>query len=226
VQTRIPKLSIVPATVDLSGAELELIDKPRRNFILKDALAEYSAHGASEFSYVLMGTRSQAFPQAVRLAMLWNSESVDQFNAAQRRATLLGLTVTAVELQKLPDDLDAAFRTISDNRVQMLHVLSSPLFFPYRLQISQFAIRNRLPAMFIFRSYAEAGGLMSYGADRIAGAKLLGSYVAKILRGAKPGDLPLDQPTKYELTVNLKTAKAIGVEIPTAILLRADEVIE
>ena len=160
------------------------------------------------------------------MAMLWNSESVDQFNAAQRRATLLGLTVTAVELQKLPDDLDAAFRTISDNRVQMLHVLSSPLFFPYRLQISQFAIRNRLPAMFIFRSYAEAGGLMSYGADRIAGAKLLGSYVAKILRGAKPGDLPLDQPTKYELTVNLKTAKAIGVEIPTAILLRADEVIE
>jgi putative tryptophan/tyrosine transport system substrate-binding protein len=80
--------------------------------------------------------------------------------------------------------------------------------------------------MFIFRSYAEAGGLMSYGADRIAGARLLGSYVAKILRGAKPGDLPLDQPTKYQFTVNLKTAKAIGVEIPTAILLRADEIIE
>jgi putative ABC transport system substrate-binding protein len=169
---------------------------------------------------------TQASPTAVRLAMLWNSESVDQFNAAQRRATLLGLTVTAVELQKLPDDLDAAFRTISDNRAQMLHVLSSPLFFPYRLQISQFAIRNRLPSMFIFRSYAEAGGLMSYGADRIAGAKLLGSYVAKILKGVKPGDLPLDQPTKYEFTVNLKTANAIGIEIPTAILLRADEVIE
>ncbi len=169
---------------------------------------------------------TQAFPTAVRLAMLWNSESVDQFNAARRRATLLGLTVTAVELQKLPEDLDAAFREITDTRAQMLHVLSSPLFAPYRLQISQFAVANRLPAMFIFRSYVEAGGLMSYGADRIAGAKLLGSYVAKILRGAKPGDLPLDQPTKYELTVNLKTAKAIGVEIPTAILLRADEVIE
>jgi ABC-type uncharacterized transport system substrate-binding protein len=169
---------------------------------------------------------TQAFPTAVRLAMLWNSESVDQFNAARRRATLLGLTVTAVELQKLPEDLDAAFREITDTRAQMLHVLSSPLFVPYRLQINQFAVANRLPAMFIFRSYVEAGGLMSYGADRIAGAKLLGSYVAKILRGAKPGDLPLDQPTKYELTVNLKTAKAIGVEIPTAILLRADEVIE
>ena len=124
---------------------------------------------------------TQAFPTALRLAMLWNSESVDQFKAAQRRATLLGLTVTAVELQKLPDDLDAAFRTISDHRAQMLHVLSSPLFFPYRLQISQFAIRNRLPTMFIFRSYAEAGGLMSYGADRIAGARLLGSYVGVCL---------------------------------------------
>jgi putative ABC transport system substrate-binding protein len=120
---------------------------------------------------------TQTFPTAVRLAMLWNSESVDQFDAAQRGATLLGLTVTSIELQKLPYDLDAAFRAIIDNGAQMLHVLSSPLFFPYRLQISQFAIRNRLPAIFIFRSYVEAGGLMSYGADRIAGARRFRSTI-------------------------------------------------
>jgi putative ABC transport system substrate-binding protein len=108
----------------------------------------------------------------------------------------------------------------------MIHVLSSPVFASYRPQIVEFAIRDRMPTMFIFKGYVLAGGLMSYGSDRSANIRLLATYVAKILKGAKPADLPIEQPTKYELAINLKTAKTIGVEIPTAILLRADEVIE
>jgi putative ABC transport system substrate-binding protein len=169
---------------------------------------------------------TQAFPAARRLATLSNAESVEQFNAAQRRAKLRGLEIIPVELQKLPYDINAAFQRIIEGRAELIQVLSGPAMFPYRFQIIELAAQHRLPTMFIFRSYVLAGGLMSYGANRAVGMRPMATYVAKILKGAKPSDLPLDQPTKYELTINLSTAKAIGVEIPTAILLRADEVIE
>ena len=87
-------------------------------------------------------------------------------------------------------------------------------------------MQHRLPTMFTFKAYVEAGGLMSYGIDTVPIFRRAASFVAKILRGAKPSDLPVEQPTKFEFTLNLKTAKAIGVSIPTSILLRADEVIE
>jgi putative tryptophan/tyrosine transport system substrate-binding protein len=169
---------------------------------------------------------TQAFPTAHRLAMFWNTESGEQLTAAQRRAELLGLSVTSVQLRHFPDDIDAAFDIVRTNGAQMLHVLSSPVFARYRPRIIELATRDRLPTMFIFKSYVTAGGLMSYGASRAANIRLLATYASKILRGAKPADLPIEQPTKYELIINLKTAKAIGVEIPTALLLRADEVIE
>jgi ABC-type uncharacterized transport system substrate-binding protein len=96
--------------------------------------------------------------------------------------------------------------------VQMLLVQSSPLFAPHGKRIAEAAIEHRLPSMFIVRSYVDRGGLMSYGADCVAATRLAGTYVAKILKGAEPADLPVEQPTKYELIVNLKTAKAIGIE--------------
>ena len=96
----------------------------------------------------------------------------------------------------------------------------------HRQEIADLAVRQRLPSMFIFKAYAEAGGLMSYGADPVAMYRQGGTFVAKILKGAKPADLPVEQPTKYEMVLNLKTAKAIGVELPTTVLIRADEVIE
>jgi putative tryptophan/tyrosine transport system substrate-binding protein len=169
---------------------------------------------------------TQAFPNAKRVAMFWNTESIEQFNAAQQRAKLLGLTVTSIELRRFPNDLDLAFDTVGASGAQVLHVLSSPVFARYRSRIIELAIRDRLPTMFIFKAYVAAGGLMSYGANRSANIRLLATYAAKILKGAKPADLPVEQPTQYELVINLKTAKAIGVEIPTALLLRADEVIE
>jgi ABC-type uncharacterized transport system substrate-binding protein len=169
---------------------------------------------------------TQAFPMVGRVAMFWHTESVEQLIAAERRAKLLGLSVTSIELRRFPEDIDGAFDTIRASGVQMLHVLSTPIFARYRSRFVEPAIRNRLPTMFIFKAYVAAGGLMSYGANRSANIRLLATYAAKVLQGAKPADLPIEQPTKYELVINLKTAKAIGVEIPTALLLRADEVIE
>jgi len=115
---------------------------------------------------------------------------------------------------------------MAEDKPQMLLVLSSPFFGRYSRQIADLAVQNRLPTMFIFRGYAEAGGLMSYGVDFVAMYRQTATYVAKILNGAKPADLPVEQPKKFELIVNLKTAKAINVSIPQDILLRADEVIE
>ena len=117
----------------------------------------------------------------------------------------------------------AAFREVVEGQAQMLHVLSSPLFTPHRALIAELAIRYRLPTMFIFKHYVEAGGLMSYGVDTSPMWRRAASYVAKILRGAQPADLPVEQAANFEFAINLKTAKAIGVTLPTSIPLRAAE---
>jgi putative ABC transport system substrate-binding protein len=115
---------------------------------------------------------------------------------------------------------------MSQGGPKALLVLSSPLFTPHRAQIAELAIRFQLPAMFMFRTYVEAGGLMSYGVDVALMYQRAASYVAKILRGAQPADLPVDQADKFHFALNLKAAKALGITLPTSILLRADEVIE
>jgi putative ABC transport system substrate-binding protein len=169
---------------------------------------------------------TQALPGKTRLAMLWDSISADQFVAAERQAKSLGLDVQSLKLETPPYDFDAAFRSLAEGSPQMLLVLSSNFFALSRAHIAELAIQQRLPTMFIFKSYAQAGGLISYGVDPPAIYRQLGFYAAKILNGAKPADLPVQQAEKFELVVNLKTAKAIGVELSTAIQLRADEVIE
>jgi putative tryptophan/tyrosine transport system substrate-binding protein len=169
---------------------------------------------------------TEALPERTRLAVLYDGISAEQFSAAQRQANLLHLDVRSVKLENPPYDFDAAFRSLAEGSPQMLLVLSSPFFTPYRSHIADLAIQQRLPTMFIFKSYAQAGGLISYGNDPTAMYRELGLYVSKILNGAKPVDLPVEQPVKFELVINLKTAKAIGVELSTAIQLRADEVIE
>ena len=169
---------------------------------------------------------TQAFPERTRLAVLCDGISADQFAAAERQARSLRLDVQSLKLENPPYDFDAAFRSLAEGSPQMLLVLSSPFFTPYRSQIAELAIQQRLPTMFIFKAYVQAGGLISYGVDPVAIYRQLGFYVAKILNGAKPADLPVEQAVKFELVINLKTAKAIGVELSTAIQLRADEVIE
>ena len=141
--------------------------------------------------------------RATALPAIEPSVQRNQFAAAERQAKSLGLDVQALKLENPPYDFEAAFRSLAKGSPQML-----------------------LVAMFIFKSYAQAGGLISYGVDPPAIYRQLAFYVVKILNGAKPADLPIEQPVKFELVINLKTAKAIGVELSTAIQLRADDVIE
>jgi putative ABC transport system substrate-binding protein len=169
---------------------------------------------------------TQAFPERTRLAVLWDGVSADQFAAAERQANSLRLGVQSQKLENPPYNFDAAFRGLAEGSPQMLLVLSSPFFANAGPHIAELAIQQRLPTMFIFKTYVQAGGLMSYGTDPQAIFRQLGFYAAKILNGTKPADLPVEQAVKFELVINLKTAKAIGVDLSTAIQLRADDVIE
>jgi putative ABC transport system substrate-binding protein len=169
---------------------------------------------------------AQAFPERTRLAILWDALVVEEFSAAERAANSLHLELRALKLENPPYDFAAAFRTIAQDGAQMLLVLSSPLFAESRARLANLAIEHRLPSMFIFKSYVEVGGLMTYSVDQAAMYRRTGAYVARILKGAKPADLPVEQPTKFEFVINLKTAKALGLTIPDKILALADEVIE
>jgi ABC-type uncharacterized transport system substrate-binding protein len=169
---------------------------------------------------------AQAFPERNRLAVLFDAQSIDQFNAAEQAAKLLTLQIQSLKLENPPYDLSAAFRQAQMGAAQIVLVLSSPSFIPHMPKIIDIATAKRLPTMFINKDWVLAGGLMSYGADFTTMWRRGADYATKVLKGAKPADLPVEQATKFLLTVNLKTARAIGIELPTSILLRADEVIE
>jgi putative ABC transport system substrate-binding protein len=168
----------------------------------------------------------EGFPQNRSIAALWESASAEQFDSAQRTAQSMHIELRSHKLENPPFDFDKAFRAIVEDGSRMVLVLSGPLFALQRSHIADLAIQHRLPTMFTFRYYVEAGGLMSYGIDPVTTYRRAASYVAKILRGAKPSDLPIEQPINFEFALNLKTAKAIGVTLPTSTVLRADEVIE
>ena len=125
-----------------------------------------------------------------------------------------------------PGDLDKALDEAARTRVGALVIMPNPVFVTNLQRIADFAAQNRLPSIFHLREFAEAGGLVSYGVDRSDLFRRAATYVDKILKGANPADLPIEQPTKFELVVNLKTAKALGLGMPPSLLARADEVIE
>ena len=169
---------------------------------------------------------TEAFPQRTKVVALYDALSADQFMAAKRVAEVMKLEIRGLKLENPPYDFDAAFRVLGQDPSLMLLVLSSPHFTPSQSRIAALAIEQRLPTMFIFKSYVEAGGLMSYGVDFVAMHRRIAAFVGKILKGTKPADIPVEQPTQFEIVVNLRTAKAIGIELPTSTLLRANEVIE
>ena len=168
----------------------------------------------------------EAFPDRNQLGMLWDTLSADQFAAAESQAKAMRLELRGFKLENPPYDFGAAFRALAQDNVQTIIVGASPLFPRQSAKIAALAIEHRLPSMFIVKFYVEDGGLMSYGVDMPGLMRRAASFVAKILRGARPADLPLEHVDRFEFVLNLKTAKAIGVTVPTATLLRADEVIE
>jgi putative ABC transport system substrate-binding protein len=144
---------------------------------------------------------------------------------AEVAARALGMRLQIVEARG-NGDFDRAFHEITTARADAAAVLPSNMFNNERNRLADLAIKNRLPAVFQYREYVDAGGLMAYGASLADLNRRAAVYVDKILRGAKPGDLPVEQPTKFELTINVKTAKTLGLTIPQSVLLRADELIE
>jgi putative ABC transport system substrate-binding protein len=144
---------------------------------------------------------------------------------ADLAAGALGLRLHVVKVRG-PEDFPRAFAEMKRKQADALTVLSTPVFASERRRIAELAIKNRLPTVFAFRSYVDAGGLMSYGPNIADLFRRAATYVDKILKGAKPADLPVEQPTTFELVVNLKTAKALGLTIPSSMLGRADHVVE
>jgi len=170
----------------------------------------------------------QALPKLSRVTVLWNSANQGmqaRFQETQRGANLLGVSIHSIAIQSL-DDFDPAFGAMMKNRPESLLVLADTVAVANRQRAIEFAARNRVPAIYEVRAFVDDGGLMSYGIDMSDHYRQAAVYVDKILKGAKPADLPIEQPTKFELIINLKTAKALGLTIPPSLLQRADQVIE
>jgi putative ABC transport system substrate-binding protein len=148
----------------------------------------------------------------------------DSLKQAEVAARALGLQLQVVEA-RAPADLDRAFSDMIRDRAEALTVVGTPMFFTERGRLVGLAGRHRLPSMYTSRQFVDAGGLMAYGANLDDLLRRTAVYVDKILKGANPGDLPVEQPTKFELIINIKTAKALGITIPKSLLGRADEVI-
>jgi putative tryptophan/tyrosine transport system substrate-binding protein len=169
----------------------------------------------------------ELLPRLARVAVLWNA--ANPYPAIVFKETQAAGLTLRIEVQmevRSPDDFDSAFETARRQRPDALISVEDPLTFSHRKRIADFAVADRLPSLHGLREDVAAGGLISYGASLPDLYRRAAGYVDKILRGAKPADLPVQAPTKYELAINLKTAKALGLEIPATVLARADEVIE
>jgi putative ABC transport system substrate-binding protein len=188
--------------------------------------------GLTSLSQDLSGKRlellKETVPRLTRVGILWNSGNPDnatQLREAESAATALGVQLQPVEV-KSSNDFDKAFSGITKGRSGALYALGDSLIATNRKRIVDFAAKSRLASMFSTRQAVEAGGLMAYGTNFLDLFRRTAIYVDKILKGAKPADLPVEQPTKFELVINLKTAKQIGLTIPPNVLVRADKVIK
>jgi putative tryptophan/tyrosine transport system substrate-binding protein len=170
----------------------------------------------------------EVVPRLGQVAVVWNPQNAAttaEWKEMHVAARTLGVSLKSFEVGQAQDLLNA-FSAISKHRPSGLITILDTLVGPYRQLIATFALENRLPSILSLRDYAESGGLMSYGPSLPEIYRRAASYVDKILQGAKPADLPIEQPTKFELVINLKTAKVLGLTIPPSILVRADEIIQ
>jgi ABC-type uncharacterized transport system substrate-binding protein len=170
----------------------------------------------------------EIMPQSRRAAVLWNPASSNaqlEWKAVRETASALEITFTLHEA-RTARELESALAEIPKARPDMIVVINDPFMFTFRRSITDAAADASLPAIYGYREYVDDGGLISYGASITQTYRRAADYVEKILKGANPGDLPIESPTKFELVINLKTAKALGLEVPPTLLARADEVIE
>jgi putative ABC transport system substrate-binding protein len=210
---------VMAGAVDPVGDGLvQSLGHPGRNFT-----------GLSNQAVEVTGKRlellKELVPTAALVAVLWDRTGLLQWQAAEAAARERGWKLLSLEIRDA-GEIEGAFRAATDARAGALLVLGGGLLFPQARRIAELAGRSRLPAMYGLRPLVEAGGLISYGADIIEIWRRAAAYVDKILKGAKPADLPVEQPTKFELVINLKAAKALGLTIPPSLLLRANEIIQ
>jgi putative tryptophan/tyrosine transport system substrate-binding protein len=181
-----------------------------------------------EFTGKWLELLREVVPRASHVAVLWNPanpSNVAYLKALEAAAPQLRMKLKPEGIRD-PGDLDRVFGAIGDGQVQALVVLTDPLTVRYQSPIVERAAERRLPTMYGFREFVDAGGLMSYGVSVPEMCRRAAGYVDKILKGAKPGDLPVEQPTAFELVINLKTAKALGLAMPQSLLQRADHVLQ
>jgi putative ABC transport system substrate-binding protein len=170
----------------------------------------------------------ELLPGLSRVAVLWNAANpyaANVFRETERAARKLGIDIQSLEVRG-PDDFDTAFEVARAQHPEGLITVEDPLTTSNRNTIVDFAATNRLPAIHGVREFAQAGGLIAYGANLVDLARRAATYVDKILRGTKPADLPVEQPVKFDFAINLRAAKALGLTVPPPLLARADEVIE
>jgi putative ABC transport system substrate-binding protein len=200
---------------------------------LVDSLARPGGNitGFTNIGTVLAGKRlellKETVPKLSRVAVLWNpqdSNAAQDWKESQLPARELGLQLHSMEIRS-PNDFESAFKEAIEARSAGLAVISSALTLSNQKRVVDLAIRSRLPAIYSRGEFVASGGLMSYGSDRAESSRRAAVFVDKILKGAKPADLPVEQPTKFEFIVNLKAAKQIGLTIPPNVLARADRVI-
>jgi putative ABC transport system substrate-binding protein len=214
------KIPIVMANTDdpLGSGLVDSLARPSRNIT-----------GFSSMSQELSGKRlelfREAFPKVRRVAVLWYSASNVAFRETLAAAQTLGLGTQSLEVHS-PEDLDGAFSLIIKDRLDGLFTVTSAFMTTNRKRIVEFAAKNRLPAIYSNEEFVEDGGLMSYATNITDLHRRAAGYVDRILKGVKPSDLPVEQPKKFELVINLKTAKQIGLTIPPNVLARADKVIK
>ena len=168
----------------------------------------------------------EVVPGSQKMVVFWDRASAGQWQAAQTTAKTLGLQVAGIELRDEPYDYERALGMAPADHRGALIAMSSPIFWNDRKRLTEFTLRRGLAAMFAQREFVDLGALLSYGPNLVALFERQAEYVDRIAKGTKPADLPVEQPIKFELIVNLKTARALGLDVPTSLLLRADEVIE
>jgi putative ABC transport system substrate-binding protein len=182
---------------------------------------------SSEVSGKLLEFAQMVAPRISRVGVLWDESSTGNrlsLNEIQAAAGKLGIAVQPVGVQR-PDEFDRAFRAMTQGRVGAVIVVAGGLVFPHRKHLADLAIAHRLPMVAGSREYVDAGCLVAYGTDFPSLFRGVANYVDKILKGARPGNLPIEQPTKFELVVNLKTAEELGLTLPSALVLQANEVV-